>query len=301
MSDKVMQVQEEALAAIEQATTLEQLQQVKIQYLGKKGSIQALMSEMKALPQEEKPAFGQKVNVCKDTVAKVLESKEEVLKIAALAGKLEAEKIDITLAGDTHKLGTTHPLVMIQQEIEDLFLSMGYKVAEGPEVEQDYYNFELANTPKDHPARDMQDTFYIDPNTLLRTHTTAMQMRELELSLIHIQMCIRDRKYTDCDNLWWDLQNGLVADLLLSDIQMENMTGIELARKMRQARLNHLICFISGVKDFVFEGYDVDALAYLLKPYKKDQLFKILDKAIKQLHISDEFSMISSKKEVYKI
>ena len=180
MSDKVMQVQEEALDAIEQATTLEQLQQVKIQYLGKKGSIQALMSEMKALPPEEKPAFGQKVNVCKDTVAKVLESKEEVLKIAALAGKLEAEKIDVTLAGDIHKLGTTHPLVMIQQEIEDLFLSMGYKVAEGPEVEQDYYNFELANTPKDHPARDMQDTFYIDPNTLLRRHTTAMQMRELE-------------------------------------------------------------------------------------------------------------------------
>lgn len=108
-------------------------------------------------------------------------------------------------------------------------------------------------------------------------------------------------KYTDCDNLWWDLQNGLVADLLLLDIQMENMTGIELARKMRQAHLNHLICFISGVKDFVFEGYDVDALAYLLKPYEKDQLFKILDKAIKQLHISDEFSIISSKKEVYKI
>ena len=103
-----------------------------------------------------------------------------MLNIAALAGKLEAEKIDVTLAGDIHKLGTTHPLVMIQQEIEDLFLSMGYKVAEGPEVEQDYYNFELANTPKDHPARDMQDTFYIDPNTLLRTHTTAMQMRELE-------------------------------------------------------------------------------------------------------------------------
>ena len=88
MSDKVMQVQEEALAAIEQASNLEQLQQVKIQYLGKKGSIQALMSEMKALPPEEKPAFGQKVNVCKDTVAKILESKEEVLKIAALAGNI---------------------------------------------------------------------------------------------------------------------------------------------------------------------------------------------------------------------
>ncbi len=178
--DKITQVQDEALAAIAAAADPEELQQVRIRYLGKKGMIQALMAEMKSLPKEEKPAFGQKVNVCKQTVTEELEKRQEELNAGALVQKMEKEKIDITLPGDSISIGTMHPLMMIQQEIEDLFIGMGYKVAEGPEVEQDYYNFELANIPKDHPAREMQDTFYIDPNTLLRTHTTAMQMRELE-------------------------------------------------------------------------------------------------------------------------
>ncbi len=180
MSEHIEQVQNEALAAVQSAGTMEELNQVRIAYLGKKGSIQALMAEMKNLPKEEKPAFGQKVNACKQAVTEALEKRQEALKEAALGTQLEKEKIDITLAGDRLETGTIHPLIMIQQEIEDLFIGMGYKIAEGPEVEQDYYNFELANIPKDHPARDMQDTFYIDPNTLLRTHTTAMQMRELE-------------------------------------------------------------------------------------------------------------------------
>ncbi|MDD7680123.1 MAG: phenylalanine--tRNA ligase subunit alpha [Stecheria intestinalis] len=180
MSEHIEQVQNEALAAVQSAGTMEELNQVRIAYLGKKGCIQALMAEMKNLPKEEKPAFGQKVNACKQAVTEALEKRQEALKEAALGTQLEKEKIDITLAGDRLETGTIHPLIMIQQEIEDLFIGMGYKIAEGPEVEQDYYNFELANIPKDHPARDMQDTFYIDPNTLLRTHTTAMQMRELE-------------------------------------------------------------------------------------------------------------------------
>ncbi len=177
---KITEVQEQALAAVQNASSLDELQQVRIAYLGKKGSIQALMSEMKSLPKEEKPAFGQMVNVCKSVVSDAVEAKQAELKKEALKEQLKNEKIDITLDGEKMEKGTVHPLMMIQQEIEDLFVGMGYKVAEGPEVELDYYNFELANLPKDHPARDMQDTFYIDPNTLLRTHTTAMQMRELE-------------------------------------------------------------------------------------------------------------------------
>ncbi len=180
MDDKIEQVQKEALEAIQNAKTMDELRDIRIQYLGKKGSIQALMTMMKDLSKEEKPAFGQKVNACKNTVTDALDLKQETLAASALTEKLEKEKIDITLAGDKMPVGTIHPLHLIQQEIEDLFVGMGYKVAEGPEVELDYYNFELANIPKDHPARDMQDTFYIDPNTLLRTHTTAMQMRELE-------------------------------------------------------------------------------------------------------------------------
>jgi phenylalanyl-tRNA synthetase alpha chain len=180
MSEQIADVQQAAVQAIEHAQTLNELNEVKVQYLGKKGEIQALMSQMRALPKEEKPAFGQMVNDCKETVTEVLEKKQQDLEVQATAAKLEQEKIDVTLPGDTIRLGTTHPLILIQNEIEDLFLGMGYKVAEGPELEQDHYNFELANIPADHPARDMQDTFYIDPTTLLRTHTTAMQMRELE-------------------------------------------------------------------------------------------------------------------------
>ena len=177
---RIEEVQNAALQTIAKAKDLAELQAARVQYLGKKGSIQALMAEMRNLPKEEKPAFGQMVNACKQAVSEAIESRQAELQKEALEKGMESEKIDITLPGTQTTLGTTHPLLMIQQELEDLFLGMGYKVAEGPEVEQDYYNFELANIPKDHPARDMQDTFYIDPNTLLRTHTTAMQMRELE-------------------------------------------------------------------------------------------------------------------------
>lgn len=180
MSDRIEEVRNEAIQAVTAAADLNGLNQIRVQYLGKKGLIQDMMKEMKDLPKEEKPAFGQKVNAVKSEVTAAVEKRQAELAKLAMTEKLEKEKIDITLSGDRLKLGTTHPLLMIQQEIEDLFIGMGYKVAEGPEVEQDYYNFELANIPKEHPARDMQDTFYIDPNTLLRTHTTAMQMRELE-------------------------------------------------------------------------------------------------------------------------
>ena len=180
MSERMEQVLSEARSAIESAASLDGLNAVRIQFLGKKGSIQSLMAEMKNLPREEKPAFGQKVNDLKNEVSRRIEEKQAELAKEAEKARMAGEKIDITLPGDNLEIGTIHPLIMIQQQLEDLFLGMGYTVAEGPEVEQDHYNFELANIPKDHPARDMQDTFYIDPNTLLRTHTTAMQMRELE-------------------------------------------------------------------------------------------------------------------------
>ncbi len=183
------ELQSQAVREIEAAGNLEDLKNIRIKYLGKKGLVQDLMNAMRELPKEEKPAYGQKVNVCKQAIAGALDERQKALSVLELNKRLEEEKIDITLAGDQRTYGTMHPLMMIQQELEDLFIGMGYKVAEGPEVEQDYYNFELANIPKDHPARDMQDTFYIDPNTLLRTHTTAIQMRELEAA--HGQLPIK--------------------------------------------------------------------------------------------------------------
>ena len=178
--EKIDLVKQEALNAIEQCSTLEQLNQIRVNYLGKKGPIQSLMTLMKNLTPEEKPAFGAEVNACKQAVAAVLEEKKAALEEQALLARLETEKIDVTLPAAPLKTGTLHPLTLVTQEMEDLFISMGYTIGEGPEVELDLYNFERANIPADHPARDMQDTFYINPEVLLRTHTTAIQMRELE-------------------------------------------------------------------------------------------------------------------------
>lgn len=178
--EKIQQLKQQAIEFIESATQVEEVNQLRIEYLGKKGHVANLMNLMKELPNEEKPKLGAKVNELKQELTARIDEKMMILKQQAMLENLEKEKIDITLQGYQSTLGTIHPLTMITQEIEDLFLGMGYQVAEGPEIELDIYNFEKANTPKNHPARDMQDTFYINPEVLLRTHTTAIQMRELE-------------------------------------------------------------------------------------------------------------------------
>lgn len=178
--EKVQQVKEQALSQVASCTTIQDLQQCRITYLGKKGPVQELMTLMKDLDVQEKPKFGAEVNLCKQAIAQAIDEKNQILQASALEEQLEKEKIDITLPAYQMKLGTSHPLILVQQEIEDLFVGMGYEITEGPEVELDLYNFERANMPADHPARDMQDTFFIDPTTLLRTHTTAIQMRQLE-------------------------------------------------------------------------------------------------------------------------
>ena len=182
-------MEEEALKAIEEAKDLATLENLRIKYLSKKGLVQGLLAEMKNLPKEEKPQFGQVVNKVKEKITSALEAKSLKLNDLALDAQLEKEKIDLSLDAYTPYIGTMHPLNLVVQALEDCFIGMGYKVAEGPEVELDYYNFEKANIPKDHPSRDMQDSFFIDLNTLLRTHTTAIQMRELEKA--HGQMPIK--------------------------------------------------------------------------------------------------------------
>lgn len=177
---EISKIREELLASIQTSDSVEKLQALKIQILGKKGQVQSLMATMKELSQEKKAEFGQHINRLKQDITNAIEEKMESLKEVALLSRLENEKIDITLPGVPQSLGTRHPLMAIKKEIEDLFIGLGYSVKEGPEVEYDLYNFERANIPQDHPARDMQDTFYINPELLLRTHTTAIQTRELE-------------------------------------------------------------------------------------------------------------------------
>lgn len=174
------EIKETAMQAIRDCQSNADLNQLRVLYLGKKGEIQEAMKAMKDMRKEERPAFGALVNEVKKDISALLEERKGILEEKELSAKLAADKLDITLSGYRPHLGNIHPLMLVQQELEDVFVGLGYSVAEGPEVECDLYNFERANIPKDHPARDMQDTFFINAEELLRTHTTAVQMRQLE-------------------------------------------------------------------------------------------------------------------------
>jgi len=173
-------LRKDGLEAIQACTNLNELANVRNEYLSKKGLVSQLMLQMKDLSPEDKPAFGSKVNELKQTLENAFKLKEVELEDLKLNEQLKLGKIDITLPSSLPRVGTLHPLTVVQTEIEQFFIGMGYLVEEGPEVELDYYNFERANIPQNHPARDMQDTFYINMEWLLRTHTTAIQTRTLE-------------------------------------------------------------------------------------------------------------------------
>lgn len=156
------------------------LQDLKVAYLGKKGKVTGLMKEMKNLSKEERPEYGQKVNELRTHIDHAINEKSSVLEDIALNEKLKTETIDVSLPGRKFTVGNAHPLGRIIEDIEDFFIGLGYEIKEGYEVETDYYNFEALNLPKSHPARDMQDTFYISEEMLLRTHTSPVQARVLE-------------------------------------------------------------------------------------------------------------------------
>ena len=166
-----------AIAAAEDAATLDS---VRVTYLGKKGNLTALLKGLGKLPAEERPAAGAETNVAKQLVQDAINTRKEILDQAAINLKLESEIIDVTLPGRDSDLGGLHPVTMVLQRIENFFRSVGYDVVEGPEIEDDYHNFEALNIPHHHPARAMHDTFYFNPNMLLRTHTSPVQVRTME-------------------------------------------------------------------------------------------------------------------------
>ncbi|WNS74534.1 phenylalanine--tRNA ligase subunit alpha [Bacillus sp. DTU_2020_1000418_1_SI_GHA_SEK_038] len=180
MQERLKELQTEALDKISQASDLKELNDIRVSYLGKKGPITEVLKGMGKLSAEERPIMGALANEVRDAIAVEIETKQSHLEEAAVQEKLAGEKIDVTLPGRPVKTGNHHPLTSIVEEIEDLFIGMGYTIAEGPEVESDYYNFEALNLPKDHPARDMQDSFYITDEILLRTQTSPVQARTME-------------------------------------------------------------------------------------------------------------------------
>ena len=179
MKEQIEQIKLKSIEEIKNSTDLKNLEELRVKYLGKKGELTAVLRGMKDLSPEERPIIGNLVNDVKAELENLIEEKETLFKQEELNKKLEAEKIDITLPGSKLKRGSLHPVNRIIEDIEDLFVSMGYDVVEGPELETDEFCFERLNLPKGHPARDMQDSFYITDEYLLRTQTSAVQARTM--------------------------------------------------------------------------------------------------------------------------
>jgi phenylalanyl-tRNA synthetase alpha chain len=188
----------QGIAAVEQAASTQDLDQVRVQYLGKKGHLTQLLKGLGQLSAEERPQAGARINEAKQALQDVLNARKDSLEGAALNAKLAAETIDVTLPGRGQALGGLHPVTKTLERIEAFFANIGYSVAEGPEIEDDYHNFEALNIPAHHPARAMHDTFYFDAHTLLRTHTSPVQIRTLEEQKPPVRIICPGRVYR-CD------------------------------------------------------------------------------------------------------
>jgi len=195
MENKLKTLREEALSKIAATSTLDALNDLRVAYLGKKGELTALLKGMKDLAAEERPKFGQMVNEVRELLEGKLDEVKESLSKAALELQLKTEVIDVTLPAKRKNLGHRHPNNIVLEEVENIFVGMGYEVVDGPEVEYDYYNFEALNIPANHPAKDEQDTFYINNEIVLRTQTSPVQARVMEKGKLPIRMIAPGRVY----------------------------------------------------------------------------------------------------------
>ena len=193
MKEKLLLIQKEALESINSPEA--NLEDIRIKYLGKKGELTSILRGMGALSSEERPVIGQLANEVRAAIESAIKSKSSELAAKALDDKLKNEKIDVTIPGKASTVGHIHPLTAVQRELENIFIGMGFSIIEGPEVEYDYYNFEALNIPKNHPARDTQDTFYITDNILLRSQTSPVQVRTMEKQQPPIRVISPGRVY----------------------------------------------------------------------------------------------------------
>ncbi|MGI6127632.1 MAG: phenylalanine--tRNA ligase subunit alpha [Planifilum sp.] len=238
MLSRLNALREEAQRAIAAADRSDQLKELRVKYLGKKGAITSILRGMKDVPPADRPKVGSLANEIRGELERLIAEKEEELAERALEERLKKEALDVTLPGDPRPMGSIHPLSALIEEIEDIFIGMGFEVAEGPEVEWDEINFEALNIAKDHPARDMQDSFYITPHILLRTHTSGVQVRTLRAREGQVPVRIigpgkvyrRDEDDATHSHQFMQIE-GLVVD---SGVSMSELNGVLLAfaRKM---------------------------------------------------------------------
>lgn len=195
MKRQLEKVKEEFDFDLTSSNSQKDIENVRVKYLGKKGALTGILKQMGTLSADERPVIGKISNEIRDYISKSIEEKTAKLRFAETQNKLQSEKIDVTLPGKKIRLGHKHPMSIILDEVKDIFIGMGFNVVEGPEIESDYYNFEALNLSKNHPARDTQDTFYIDENTLLRTQTSSVQIRTMEKQKPPIRIISPGRVY----------------------------------------------------------------------------------------------------------
>ena len=234
---RLVALQEQARAALAAAQSTDALEQVRIEYLGRRGALNDVLRGLGSLPADQRPAAGQAANAAKQAIEAELETRGAALKSGELSAALERERVDVTLPGRRPALGGLHPTTLIVERILEIFRDLGFRVAEGPEVESDYYNFEAMNIPADHPARDMWDTFYVrPPDVLLRTHTSPNQVRVMERTEPPVRVVVPGRCYRyeaqDASHEWMFYQvEGLAVDVGLTMADLKGVL-VEFARQM---------------------------------------------------------------------
>ena len=265
MKEQIEKIRQEALAAIANAADAKQLDEAKVKYLGRKGELTAVLRGMGALSAEERPVIGSLVNVVKSELEEQIKQKEEMYEKAELNRKLQEETIDITLPSSKIKTGSKHPLNRIIEEVEDLFVSMGYDVVTGPELETDEYCFERLNLPKGHPARDMQDTFYITPEYLLRTQTSAVQARTMMANeeKAPIRVICPGKTYRRDDDATHSHQFSQVEGLVIDkDISLADLKGTLEVFVKKMLGENLELRFRPSYFPFTEPSYEVDVSCF---------------------------------------
>ena len=229
------EIRKRAIAESEAAADSRALYEVKMKYLGRAGEVTALLKGMKQVPAEERPAFGKQVNDLRVELEAAFEAQEEKVRAKELEQKLASERVDVTMPGRKGRHGTLHPVTRVRNRLIDIFMGMGFEIYEGPEIESDYYNFTALNTPADHPARDMQDTFYLTDEFLLRTQTSAGQIRLMEKKQPPIKMLSPGRVFRSDDDAthspMFHQMEGLVVDEHITLCDLQGMLD-EFARTM---------------------------------------------------------------------
>ena len=265
MEKQVNEIKLNALDEIEKASNLRELEDVRVKYLGKKGKLTAILKTMGSLAPEDRPKLGSVVNQAKTELESKITDKEEILQKEELNRKLESERIDVSLPSSKIIRGSKHPLTRVIEEIEDLFVSMGYDVVSGPELETDEYCFERLNLPKGHPARDMQDSFYITPEYLLRTQTSAVQARAMMANTekTPIRMITAGKTYRREDDATHSHQfnqvEGLVIDKNISFADLKGTLEIFMKHMLGE---NTELRFRPSYFPFTEPSYEVDVSCF---------------------------------------